>query len=101
VFVLLGVLCGALLFSPMLGASEGDSAVLDVRYEGNFDKVRVFINNAAHGEVAQGQTVSFTLPGDKNYQVTLRQGDQSETKSVYLAKELRRQLVFHGPNRPK
>jgi hypothetical protein len=100
-FVLVSVFCGVLFFGSALGANESDFAVLDVRYEGNFDKVRVFINNAARGEVAQGQTVSFRLPGDKDYQVTLRHGELSETRSVYLAKELRRQLVFHGPNRPQ
>ena len=101
VLTLLCVCCGVLFLCPALGANEDACAVLDVRYEGNFDKVLVFINTAAYGEAAQGQTVSFRLPGDKDYQVTLRHWDQSETKSVYLAKELRRQLVFYGPNKPK
>ena len=101
VLMLVCVCCGVLFLSSALGANEDACAILDVRYEGNFDKVLVFINNAAYGEAAQGQTVSFQLPGDKDYQVTLRHGEQSETKSVYLAKELRRQLVFYGPNKPK
>jgi hypothetical protein len=90
-----------LLSLPISGiTAESDSAVLDVKYEGNFEKVSVWVNTVASGEVAKGQTISIRLPGDANYQITLRNGDMTETKTVYLAKNIRRQLVFYGPNRP-
>jgi hypothetical protein len=96
------VLLFVLVFLPILGSaqSQGDFAVLDVKYEGNFDKVSVFVNTVASGEVAKGQTISIRLAGDARYQITLQRDEMAETKTVYLAKNLRRQLVFFGPNLP-
>jgi len=102
--ILLALLCvsgGVLLFCPATGVADDGFAILDVKYEGNFDKVSVFVNSVARGEVAHGQTVSLRLAGDVNYQITLKRGDMAETKKVYLAKDLRRQLVFYGPNLPQ
>ncbi|MDR2734110.1 MAG: hypothetical protein LBC99_05620 [Spirochaetota bacterium] len=91
-----------MVFLPIFGEAQNqvDFAVLDVKYEGNFDKVSVFVNTVASGEVVKGQIISIRLAGDASYQITLQRGDMAETKTVYLAKNLRRQLVFFGPNLP-
>jgi hypothetical protein len=94
-------LFGICILHPVLGYAETNFALLDVKYEGNFDKVYVFVNNVASGEVAQGKTLTLHLPGNADYQVTLKREERAETKTVYLAKDLRRQLVFYGPNLPE
>jgi hypothetical protein len=92
------IVCAA---CPVLIHAEDTFSLLDIKYEGNFDKAYVFVNNVASGEVKRGQTITLRLPGNVNYQVTLKRDEMAETKAVYLAKDLRRQLVFYGPNLPQ
>jgi len=94
-------LFGGVLVFPVSSHADDKYALLTVRYAGNFDKVYVFVNTVASGEVAQNQAITLRLSGDTHYQITLRRDDAEETKSVYLAKDLQRQLVFYGPNRPE